>query len=680
MDPIHALMTHIWNPPPRAEGKEDEAASVNFFAIAAQRAAETANAATSSSLLRNTSAKGIAHFSLQQKPREEAEYLYKRVEAPVDPGAVLDHQRTLEEALLEVEEDQRRQMDVFASECAAREVAIRNHRQVARRQLELECQAKVSACDTKLEQALAKYRPSQGILDLRMKIRALGLSRRAVDYTEKGRLERDLLARESKEKERYRERCKVEHQVVSARIKLEVDRAKTRFDDESKVLQLDHAAAMEAEFEKLMKKFEARKTAIVVQHRNRTQGVSSQGLPSAALALRAHASATSASKRDPARGRTSLVPSLALPDGSDAGGGGEAGGSVLRSARSTSSRRKGAGAGTSTSTATTPRAARQREVPASNGARINHNNAALAPSRKGTEALIAVMKQVFGNVLEAFVFFDMEGADVVRAQQFRTQASRLLPELHPDSILAEVESFSANHGRQTQVLRGAHATPPACRAAFLAPQASTCTRLSSDPRAANNLRRCRCTSLSRTSPGVQRWTRPQRRRCTKLPSWRAQRSCATLSAGRQTSASAPSPSQIRHLRRVLRPRTSRKSSRITPRLQRRRTRARAPLDSRTRARCQRATRVLARRLLCVRVGTTVTLDVRDGMWSRRGLLPLLLWGRRKRGALSPCPGSVPRLAPLLMLPPGTLACPSAPLRRNLCTRRSARERACAWDP
>jgi len=458
VDPIHALMTHIWNPPPRAEGEEEAAASVNFFAIAAQRAAEAADAATSSSLLRNTSAKGIAHFSMQQKPREEAEYLYKRVEAPVDPGAVLEHQRTLEEGLLEVEEDQRRQMDVFASECAAREVAIRNHRQVARRQLELECQAKVSASDTKLEQALAKYRPSQAILDLRMKIRALGLSRRAVDYTEKARLERDLLARESKEKERYRERCKVEHQVVSARIKLEVDRAKTRFDDESKVLQRDHAAAMEAEFEKLMKKFEARKTAIVVQHRNRTQGVSAQGLPSAALALRSHASAASSSKRDPARGRTSLVPSLALPDGGDTGGG-VAGGGVLRSARSTSSRRKGGGGGTSTSTATTPRAARQREAPASSGARMSHNNAALAPSRKGTEALIAVMKQVFGNVLEAFVFFDMEGADVVRAQQFRTQASRLLPDLHPDTILAEVESFSANHGRQTQVLSAAPATP-----------------------------------------------------------------------------------------------------------------------------------------------------------------------------------------------------------------------------
>ena len=79
-------------------------------------------------------------------------------------------------------------MDIFASECAAREVAIRNHRQAARRQLEHECQSKIAASDTKLEQALAKYRPSQGILDLRMKIRALGLSRRVVDYTEKSRL------------------------------------------------------------------------------------------------------------------------------------------------------------------------------------------------------------------------------------------------------------------------------------------------------------------------------------------------------------------------------------------------------------------------------------------------------------------------------------------------------------
>ena len=51
------------------------------------------------------------------------------------------------------------------------------------------------------------------------------------------------------------------------------------------------------------------------------------------------------------------------------------------------------------------------------------------------------MKNVFGNVLEAFVFFDMDGSDVVRAQQFRTQSSRLLPDVHPDVILAEVESY-----------------------------------------------------------------------------------------------------------------------------------------------------------------------------------------------------------------------------------------------
>jgi len=60
-----------------------------------------------------------------------------------------------------------------------------------------------------------------------MKIRALGLSRRAMDYTEKTRLERDLLARESNEKERFRERVRVEHQVVAGRIKLEVVRGHT---------------------------------------------------------------------------------------------------------------------------------------------------------------------------------------------------------------------------------------------------------------------------------------------------------------------------------------------------------------------------------------------------------------------------------------------------------------------
>ena len=76
------------------------------------------------------------------------------------------------------------------------------------------------------------------------------------------------------------------------------------------------------------------------------------------------------------------------------------------------------------------------------------------------------------------------------------------------------------------------------------------------------------------------------------------------------------------------------------------------------------------------VGTTATLGVPGGVWSRRGLLPLLLWGRSTRGAPSLCPGSVPRAAPLLMLRPGTLSSPSAPLACTICARHCARMHAC----
>jgi len=51
------------------------------------------------------------------------------------------------------------------------------------------------------------------------------------------------------------------------------------------VLQHEHAAAMEMEFEKLVKKFEARKSSLVLLHRNRTAGLSSLNLPSAAQVI-----------------------------------------------------------------------------------------------------------------------------------------------------------------------------------------------------------------------------------------------------------------------------------------------------------------------------------------------------------------------------------------------------------
>ena len=51
------------------------------------------------------------------------------------------------------------------------------------------------------------------------------------------------------------------------------------------MLQREHAAAMEMEFEKLVKKFEARKSSLVLLHRNRTAGLSSLNLPSAAQVI-----------------------------------------------------------------------------------------------------------------------------------------------------------------------------------------------------------------------------------------------------------------------------------------------------------------------------------------------------------------------------------------------------------
>jgi len=53
-------------------------------------------------------------------------------------------------------------------------------------------------------------------------------------------------------------------------------------------------------------------------------------------------------------------------------------------------------------------------------------NGALAPSRQATQVLIGVTKEIFSNVLEVFVSFDMQDGDIVRAQQIRTQASRLM--------------------------------------------------------------------------------------------------------------------------------------------------------------------------------------------------------------------------------------------------------------
>jgi len=225
---MEMLMHHMRHPLEHAHTESKGARNNNLFHLAAHSVA--AAAAAAEKLDANSH-----NIMLCEATEEKTEYLYQTQAVGERGGLVHDANApsvpalddTLQHTLQQLEAEQSRQMDMFASECAAREVAIRHHRLAARAQLEEECESKVAASNAKLQSSLAKYRPSQNILDLRMKIRALGLSRRAMDYTEKTRLERDLLARESNEKERFRERVRVEHQVVAGRIKLEVERGHT---------------------------------------------------------------------------------------------------------------------------------------------------------------------------------------------------------------------------------------------------------------------------------------------------------------------------------------------------------------------------------------------------------------------------------------------------------------------
>ena len=107
--------------------------------------------------------------------------------------------------------------------------------------------------------------------DLRMRIRALGLSRRAVDVSEKGRLERELLGKESREREMYKDKMRLEHGLQVSRFKVEAGRARDRFEDETRVLQSEQAQAMEQEYSTLVARYESRKKAIVAGRRARQQ-------------------------------------------------------------------------------------------------------------------------------------------------------------------------------------------------------------------------------------------------------------------------------------------------------------------------------------------------------------------------------------------------------------------------
>jgi hypothetical protein len=170
-----------------------------------------------------------------------------------------------------------------------------------------------------------------------------------------------------------------------------------------------------------VKKFEARKTSIHLQHKTRTLGTSAQALPSAAVALRTNQQ-HAAAKREASRSRAAGVPALALPNDRGEGTGARGRGTLVsaRSAASSTSRSRGARAAGGTPSATprrgTSAATPRRRVPLNMTQPPAMRTSALATSRKATEEMLALMKQVFRNVLEAFVFFDMEGADVIRAQ------------------------------------------------------------------------------------------------------------------------------------------------------------------------------------------------------------------------------------------------------------------------
>ena len=383
----------------------------------------------------------------------EPVYLFQ--EDAADSGGVAGVEEvTVEQLLQELEEEHKRDMDAFASECASREVAIRTHRAAARQHLESEHQARVAAAEEKLALALGRYRPSQSVLDLRMRIRALGLSRRAVDVSEKGRLERELLGKESREREMYKDKMRLEHGLQMSRFKVEAGRARDRFEDETRVLQSEQAQAMEQEYSTLVARYESRKKAIVAGRRARQQ---------APALHRAHRAGTFTA----GSGQVGQVGEKGEKRGA---GGGETraggGGMEERETERARSVRKVVGAQDRGAAVTVPalelaRTSLQTRDMGAGGdvsyRKMSHREGGTVSARghsergKGTEELVRVLRDVFANVYEAFVFFDMHGDDFVRAQAFRTQAARLLPTVHPDVILKEIETFSSNHGHSTQV-------------------------------------------------------------------------------------------------------------------------------------------------------------------------------------------------------------------------------------
>ena len=124
-------MHHVRHPPEHAHTESKGARHNNLFHLAAH---SVAAATTAAKKLDSKSHKIKA--MLCEAIEEKTEYLFQTQAAGERGGLVHDVNApsvpalddTLQHTLQQLEAEQSRQMDMFASECAAREVAIRHHR------------------------------------------------------------------------------------------------------------------------------------------------------------------------------------------------------------------------------------------------------------------------------------------------------------------------------------------------------------------------------------------------------------------------------------------------------------------------------------------------------------------------------------------------------------------------
>ena len=134
-DAMEMLMYHMRHPPEHAHTESKGARNNNLFHLAAHSVAAAAAAANKSDS--KAKSDNIKATMLWEATEEKtAEYLYQTQAAGERGGLVHDVNApsvpalddTLQHTLQQLEAEQSRPMDMFASECAAREVAIRHHR------------------------------------------------------------------------------------------------------------------------------------------------------------------------------------------------------------------------------------------------------------------------------------------------------------------------------------------------------------------------------------------------------------------------------------------------------------------------------------------------------------------------------------------------------------------------